>query len=654
MLTRLWSPAFKHHGETRPVIHFHAGLNIIEDAGRAQNSIGKSTVLQIIDFVYGGHNFLSSDAVTMATAVRHHVIYFTLRIHGTDRRFSRDTSRPGFVATYQDPGWTTPGDEMSIDEYMVFLLTSYGLDETGTTWRDLVGRFSRVDESGIAMLDKPLAAAPRESDTSGAAAPLRLFGAYAEIEEIQDRYAKARSEVDALDAMAKGQYSNYIKLTKKTDRDRAERELAEAKAEAKRVHRQADIDLFDADRKARQEQQLLRAQLRPLTEQLDQLTGKVAIVEATLAGCTRITTDDLEEFYTYFPHANREPLETVEYYHHALTGILEEQLTEHRRLYTTQVEALKREIREQQARIVSLGESVQLDDETYQRSLELHTKITQLDEQIRTFDRNQKLKEERKALKKEIEESIPATLGELTTQLNAEMRDVVNALYPSEPRKAPIFALKAVAKGVFYTFDHNGDTGSGAKSNHLVVLDIAVLRSTPLPFLKHESAIIKLIVFAPVAERLAVYTNTANLTSRAGEPKQVFFSFDATKALRHQVRRTRRPSPSHPSKRRRRGPLRLHLEHRNHRPPRPTAQRRRPVMKISFKPLWKLLLDRSMTKEDLRLATGLSVATITKMGKDGNVTTEVLARICTELNCNLERIAAIAPASHDEKGERDE
>ena len=106
----------------------------------------------------------------------------------------------------------------------------------------------------------------------------------------------------------------------------------------------------------------------------------------------------------------------------------------------------------------------------------------------------------------------------------------MDALYPSEPRNAPIFTFKAVTKGVSYTFDYNGDTGSGAKFNHLVALDIAVLRSTPLPFLIHDSAIIKLIAFAPVAELLAVYINTTNLTSRAGEPKQVFFSFDATKA----------------------------------------------------------------------------------------------------------------------------
>ena len=76
-------------------------------------------------------------------------------------------------------------------------------------------------------------------------------------------------------------------------------------------------------------------------------------------------------------------------------------------------------------------------------------------------------------------------------------------------------------------------------------------------------------------------------------------------------------------------------------------------MKISFKPLWKLLIDRDITKEDLRLATGLSADTIAKMVEDGNVTTDVLARICTDLNCSLELVAEVAPSSH-EGGEGDE
>ncbi|WP_019174116.1 helix-turn-helix domain-containing protein [Brevibacterium ravenspurgense] len=65
-------------------------------------------------------------------------------------------------------------------------------------------------------------------------------------------------------------------------------------------------------------------------------------------------------------------------------------------------------------------------------------------------------------------------------------------------------------------------------------------------------------------------------------------------------------------------------------------------MTITFKPLWKLLIDREMTKEDLRIATGLSAATIAKMGKDGNVTTEVLARICEAMAVNINDICEVA------------
>lgn len=530
MLTRLWSPQFKNKGETRPIIEFHPGLNIVEVADGAQNSIGKSTLLQIIDFVYGGRDFLKSDAVTLPQAVGHHVIYFTLRVGGKDHHFSRDTSRYGFVTSYIDPEWTKPLNELELDEYMEFLLTSYGLADRGTTWRDLIGRFARDDESDLALLDKPLAAAAGASDVNSAAALLRLFGVYHEIEQIMARYEQVRKEVSALDAMAKGNYSIYIKFTKKAERNQAVKELATARTEATRLHRQADLDLFESERKAREEQQLLRSQLRPLTSELDALTGKLAIVEADLNGDTRITKQDLEEFYRFFPDAARETLETIEYYHHALSGILEDQLHEQQRIYQARVAELQAAIRVQQARIVSLGESVQLDDETYARSLELNTKITQLEEQIRTYDHNQELKKERKELKKEINESVPALLGNLTTDINTQMQEVNAALYPKKRRKCPIFTFKAAAKGVSYTFDQNGDKGSGAKSKNLVLFDLAVLRSTPLPFLIHDSAIIKTIAYAPVTELLDVYSPTASLTSNAGDPKQVFFSFDVTKA----------------------------------------------------------------------------------------------------------------------------
>nr|WP_239478734.1 DUF2326 domain-containing protein [Rothia sp. ZJ1223] len=110
------------------------------------------------------------------------------------------------------------------------------------------------------------------------------------------------------------------------------------------------------------------------------------------------------------------------------------------------------------------------------------------------------------------------------------MWEINTELYPDKRRTCPTFTFKAATNGVSYTFDHRGDSGSGAKSKNLVLFDLAVLRSTPLPFLIHDSAIIKTIAFAPVAELLQVYADTATLPSAADEPKQVFFSFDAAQA----------------------------------------------------------------------------------------------------------------------------
>ena len=64
-------------------------------------------------------------------------------------------------------------------------------------------------------------------------------------------------------------------------------------------------------------------------------------------------------------------------------------------------------------------------------------------------------------------------------------------------------------------------------------------------------------------------------------------------------------------------------------------------MAISYKKLWKLLIDRDMKKKDLMALAGVSQSSITKMGRNDNVNTEVLVRICLALNCDLGDIAEI-------------
>lgn len=61
-------------------------------------------------------------------------------------------------------------------------------------------------------------------------------------------------------------------------------------------------------------------------------------------------------------------------------------------------------------------------------------------------------------------------------------------------------------------------------------------------------------------------------------------------------------------------------------------------MRISYNPLWKLLIDREMNKKDLRELSGISTSSIAKLGKGENITTDVLLKICTALNCQISDI----------------
>ena len=58
-------------------------------------------------------------------------------------------------------------------------------------------------------------------------------------------------------------------------------------------------------------------------------------------------------------------------------------------------------------------------------------------------------------------------------------------------------------------------------------------------------------------------------------------------------------------------------------------------MAVSYKKLWKLLIDKDMKKKDLRIATGMTTTALAKLGKNEHVNTEILAKICKVLQCNI-------------------
>jgi DNA-binding Xre family transcriptional regulator len=74
-------------------------------------------------------------------------------------------------------------------------------------------------------------------------------------------------------------------------------------------------------------------------------------------------------------------------------------------------------------------------------------------------------------------------------------------------------------------------------------------------------------------------------------------------------------------------------------------------MAISYNRLWKLLIDKKMKKKDLQQLSGVSSATITKLGRDENVNTEILQKICAALNCDICDVMEFVPKTETEQNQ---
>ena len=70
-------------------------------------------------------------------------------------------------------------------------------------------------------------------------------------------------------------------------------------------------------------------------------------------------------------------------------------------------------------------------------------------------------------------------------------------------------------------------------------------------------------------------------------------------------------------------------------------------MAMNYNKLWKMLIDRNMMKKDLIQVAGISTNAMAKMGKGGDVSTQVLRKICTALDCKIEDIVEVITDSAD-------
>ncbi|MEH6835933.1 MULTISPECIES: hypothetical protein [Falsihalocynthiibacter] len=136
MLTEIHCKKFK-----TKTIKFHIGLNVVLGDHAATNSIGKSNLLMVIDFAFGGDSFLQHNS-DVPKALGHHDYQFRFKFGDKHFRFVRNTDTPDLVLQIAEGSEEeTP---ISIEDYRALLKAAYSLGEVGLTFRAITSLFSRI------------------------------------------------------------------------------------------------------------------------------------------------------------------------------------------------------------------------------------------------------------------------------------------------------------------------------------------------------------------------------------------------------------------------------------------------------------------------------------------------------------------------------
>lgn len=549
MLYEIWCDRFRtggKDGQIRPPIRFHAGLNAVLGTQTRSNSIGKSTFLMIIDYVFGGIDYLDSDAHIF---VGEHEIYFTFRFGDTMHRFCRKTIEKDVVYLCENCSWAEEearlerirlneekakdapallehdlnpyvltDETLKVDEYCKFLFNEYRIESENISFRNIVGRYFRVYGRPNHDEHQPLHNTPREKDSEAITALQRLFG---ETQQIKDLKANEKEKAEEKKAYKAAQKYHLVRhITTKKALKQATEERDKLQEELNDLIRSKDREVEQADLSRSDEAAAINRKLAALRRNRSRLKSQLEALYINIDGHTAVTRGDIRDLAFFFPDVNIVELQSIEDFHQRLRAVLESEMSEERAQLQSSIDNLDAEIRALEEQYRSLGIPTRLPTPFLQDYSDLTMRINDLNAQIDSFQKNKDVDDAHKAaaaaLKAAQEKELPRIAGEI----NAQMVRISDEILGPE-REAPRLDLK---DGKSYTFGTSTNRGTGNNYKNLIIYDLSILTKTGLPAFIHDSFLLTDIGDTPTGAIVKQYIKT--------EPsgKQVFIALDKTKS----------------------------------------------------------------------------------------------------------------------------
>ena len=516
MLIEVQCDKFVKNGQIREPIRFHAGLNAVLGDDNGSNSIGKSTFLMILDFVFGGSDYVKK-CTDVQENVKTHTINFAFDFDGQKYYFSRNTTEYNKVipceADYKPLEDHAP---ITVQQYWEFLCEHYGLTAEGITWRSAVGRFIRVYKRDTLDEERPLRSSKDEKTADTIKNYMRLFDRYAAVEAQIKQAAEAEDEKEAFRKTT--QTYNHVRAAK-SEKERAENEeriiiLEQSERELAENSNQGLLDLDS----------MTARRLTELTEQLINYRRQKARVQTQLNAIRRDMTEqkkgfkrtftDLERF---FPGEEFRTLEDIERFHQKLAKILADEFAETEKDLATTFVLLNNEIVRIQEQITEIKNVPNVSQAILREFARITTELNNLREANQNYDELERLKKVAADYAETRDAVIHDQLLAIESAINQAMREISFAILKDATHLPPVLRLEKLGK---YTFNTPNDGGTGAQYRGLITFDLANMEVAPVPFVVHDSVLLKNIERPVFSEIMRVYA------SMEAKRKQVFLAYD--------------------------------------------------------------------------------------------------------------------------------
>lgn len=475
-------------------IRFQEGLNVVLGDEKATNSIGKSILLMVIDFVFGGKGLLifNTDVVK---ELGDHDYRFSFIFNEQQYYFKRGTYRPDLIYICDEK--YTEKEPIDIGKYTSWLKENYRIPYEDISFRSFSGLYSRIWGKENLDVKRPLHYFHRQKSLEAVNNLIKVFNRYGNIRELSIKLKQMTEENTAINKAFKNKIiPKILKSEYKANEksiSRAEREIEDIKLNlAKYATSLNEIINREVLELKKQKDALLPTKL--------EIDSKLARLRKNINDSKYIKSKNLIGLKRFFPDVNVERIMNIDEFHSGISKILMKEMKLSEKQLIEQLDSINSEIKNIDFKISSSIKEVKdpgiIIDRVYQVSNELSNAKQEND----YYDTARKIKNDIKEIKTHLGEEKTSVLKFISDMINDKIRNIVNEVYSAQ-RKSPVVTFT----NTNYSFEIYDDTGTGKAYSNLLVFDLSVFSLTSLPFLIHDSLLYKNIENNVVAKMIDIY-----------------------------------------------------------------------------------------------------------------------------------------------------